>query len=125
MKLHLTTTAGQNLFTGYGAGYVAVNGVRYTTSLIVTPQQVLDDWRAIGFGQLGTAHFEFLLGLKPEIVLLGTGHTLRFPAPALTQCLMQVRVGLEVMDTAAACRTYNILNAEGRNVVAGVLLGDN
>jgi len=121
MKLHLTKAPGKNLFTGYGAGYVAVNGVRYETSLIVAPQQVLEDWRGIGFEQLDARHFEFLLALQPEIVLLGTGAALRFPAPALSRCLVQERIGLEVMDSAAACRTYNILMAEGRNVVAAIL----
>jgi len=122
MKLHLTKAPGQNLFTGYGADYVAVNGVRYKTSLIVTPQQVLEDWRGVGFEQLDTGHFEFLLALQPEIVLLGTGAAQRFPAPMLSRCLAQARTGLEVMDSAAACRTYNILNAESRNVVAVILL---
>jgi uncharacterized protein len=122
MKLHLTTAAGQNLFTGYGAGYVAVNGVRYETSLVVTPQQVFEEWHGVGFEQLDTGHFEFLLALQPEIVLLGTGAALRFPASKLSRCLAQARIGLEVMDTAAACRTYNILMAEGRNVVAAILL---
>ncbi|HUO43566.1 MAG TPA: Mth938-like domain-containing protein [Burkholderiales bacterium] len=122
MKFHLTTAAGQHLFTGYGAGYVAVDGVRHEISLIVTPQQIYDDWRGLAFEQLTAAHFEFLLTLQPELVLLGTGNTLRFPPPALSRCLIESRVGLEVMDTTAACRTYNILTAEGRGVVAAVLL---
>ena len=123
MKLHQTQATEQNLFTGYGAGYVAINGVRYETTLIVTPRQVLvEDWRGLKFEQLEAAHFEFLLALQPEIVLLGTGAALRFPAPILFRCLAQAQIGLEVMDSAAACRTYNILSAEGRNVVAGILL---
>jgi len=123
MKLHLTQAPEKNLFTGYGAGYVAVNGVRYETSLVVTPQQVLvEGWRGVGFEQLEALHFELLLALQPEIVLLGTGAALRFPAPLLSRCLAQAQIGLEVMDSAAACRTYNILSAEGRNVAAGILL---
>ncbi|MBI2225497.1 MAG: hypothetical protein HYU44_11240, partial [Betaproteobacteria bacterium] len=72
---------------------------------------------------LAASHFEFLLALKPEIVLLGTGAMLRFPSPALSRCLTEAHVGLEVMDTNAACRTYNILAAEGRNVAIAILLG--
>ena len=71
---------------------------------------------------MGAGDFKFLLALEPEIVLLGTGATLRFPRPALSHCLTQAHIGLEVMDTAAACRTYNILVAEGRRVLAALLL---
>jgi uncharacterized protein len=124
VKFHLQTPTGHNLFTGHGAGYVAINGVRYAKSLIVTPDRVLDDWPATDFDSLSTEHFEHLLALKADIVLLGTGTTLRFPRPQLSQCLHAARIGLEVMDNAAACRTYNILSGEGRNVIAAVLLGE-
>jgi uncharacterized protein len=113
---------GQYLFTGYGAGYVMVNNQRYERSLVVTPERLIETWQAASFERLDAGHFEFLLGLKPEIVLLGTGATLRFPPPALSRCLAQARIGLEVMATSAACRTYNVLTADGRNVVAAVLL---
>ena len=122
MKFQLQQPTGQNLFTGYGSGYVMVNNVRYERSLVVTPDRVIEDWPATNFDELNTAHFEFLRSLKPAIVLLGSGATLRFPRPELPRCLAEVRIGLEVMDTTAACRTYNILTAEGRNVVAAVLL---
>ena len=123
MKFHLQTPAGRNLFTGHGAGYVAINGVRHAKSMLVTPERIIDDWPATDFDSLNASHFERLLALKPDLVLLGTGATLRFPRPELSQCLHAVRIGLEVMDNAAVCRTYNILTAEGRNVVAAVLLG--
>ena len=121
MKFHLQTTGGQNLFTGHGDGYVAVNGVRYSQSLIVTPARVHDDWPATDFDHLAAEHFDFLLGLAPDIVLLGTGTRLRFPRPALARGLAAARIGLEVMDNAALCRTFNILVGEGRNVIAAVL----
>ncbi len=122
MKFHLQRPTGQNLFTGYGSGYLMVNNVRYERSLVVTPERLIEDWPAAGFDELSASHFEFLRALKPAIVLLGSGATLRFPRPELSRCLADVRIGLEVMDTTAACRTYNILTAEGRNVVAAVLL---
>lgn len=112
-----------NRFTGYGAGHVLVNGIRYEKSLIVTPQRILDDWAVAAFENLAASHFERIAALEPEIVLLGAGPTLRFPHPALTRCLTEARIGLEVMDTPAACRTYNILVAEGRKVVAALLIG--
>ena len=123
MKFHLQTTAGQNLFTGHGAGYVAINGTRYTRSLLVTPDRLVEDWPATDFTSLSAEHFEQFLALKPDLVLLGTGATLQFPRPELARSLHAARIGLEVMDNAAVCRTYNILLAEGRNVVAAVLLG--
>ena len=121
MKFHLQTPGSNNLFTGYGAGYVAVNGVRYTKSMVVTPARLLEDWPATDFDHLTPEHFEFLCALAPDIVLLSTGATLRFPPPALTRSLAAARIGLEVMDNAALCRTFNILVGEGRNVIAAVL----
>ncbi|MGH8751830.1 MAG: Mth938-like domain-containing protein [Burkholderiales bacterium] len=122
MKLHLATASAENRFTGYGPGYVLVNNVRHEKSLVVLPQRLLE-WDAATFAALAQRHFEFLADLKPEIVLLGTGNTLHFPHPALSKALMQERIGLEVMDTCAACRTYNILAEEGRKVLAALLPG--
>jgi uncharacterized protein len=121
MKLHLAPSSGQNLFTGYGPGYVSINSARREKNVIVTAQQVLE-WHIAGFESLGAGDFELLLGLQPEIVILGTGSIQRFPAPALSKPLSNAGVGFEAMDTRAACRTYNILMAEGRKVVAAVLI---
>jgi uncharacterized protein len=123
VKFHLQTSAGHNLFTGHGAGYVAVNGERHAKSVLVTPERLFADWPATDFESLCEAHFEHFLQLNPDLVLLGTGATLRFPRPQLSRCLHAERIGLEVMDNAAVCRTYNILAAEGRNVIAAILLG--
>jgi uncharacterized protein len=123
VKFHLQTTAGQNLFTGHGTGYVAVNGTRFTKTVLVTPDRIIEDWPATDFNSLSADHFAQFIALKPDLVLLGTGATLRFPRPQLTQSLYAARIGLEVMDNSAVCRTYNILLAEGRNVIAAVLLG--
>jgi uncharacterized protein len=122
VKLHLSNADGLNTFTGYGAGYVAVNGIHHTRNVAVLPGQLLPDWTTASFETLTEADFARLAGLAPEILLLGTGDTLRFPAPALLQPLMAARIGLEVMDTQAACRTYNILVSEGRKVAAAILL---
>lgn len=122
MKLHLSASSGQNLFTGYGPGYVIVNQARYERNLIVLPDRIIENWEAPGFDGLSAGHFEFLASLKQEIILLGTGMRLRFPHPALTQPLVAAGIGLEVMDTGAACRTYNILVAEDRKVAAALLL---
>jgi uncharacterized protein len=121
MKLHRAAPSGENMFTGYGPGYVAVNNVRYEKSIVVTSAQVTD-WNIANFEALGTRDFEFLLTLQPEIVVLGTGSTQRFPAPILSRALAEAGVGFEIMDTKAACRTFNILVAEGRRAVAAILI---
>lgn len=121
MKLHPATGQGQQLFSGYGPGYVAVNGVRYERSVLVSPQTVAE-WRIGGFEALAAADFAFIGELKPEIVILGTGTAQRFPPPLLARALAACGAGVEVMDTKAACRTYNILVAEGRNVIAAILV---
>lgn len=122
LKLHLSGFSGQNMFTGYGDRYVIVNQARYEQSLIVLPDRIIEGWEAVTFEQLAAEHFDFLLSLQPEMVLFGTGATLRFPHPRLTRSLIESGVGVEVMDTNAACRTYNILTAEGRRVAAALLI---
>lgn len=121
MKFHLARSGGRNLFTGYGRDYVEINETRHERSLAVAPERFID-WGGQGFDALRPEDFAALLDLAPEIVVFGTGGRLRFPAPALTAPLAAARVGFEVMDTGAACRTYNILMTEGRRVVAAVLL---
>jgi uncharacterized protein len=121
LKLHLTSVSGINLFTGYGDGYVMVNHQRHAQSLVVLRDRVLTDWQPAGFDALDAEHFAQLAALAPEIVLLGTGERLRFPRPELTRALIEARIGLEVMDIRAACRTYNFLAAEERKVAAALL----
>ena len=122
MKLHLANDEGNNLITGHGAGWVQVGAARFERSLIVLPQQLVPDWPVARFDELTTEHFATIAALKPEIVLLGTGATHRFAHPRLWQALAEIGLGLECMDTGAACRTYNILMAEGRNVAAALIL---
>jgi uncharacterized protein len=122
MKFQLTVAPGEAVFTGYGAGYLKVNQERYEHSVILSTGRPVAEWDARSFDTLTCAHFAALLELRPEIVIFGAGKSLRFPPPELTRPLAEAGVGLEVMDTGAACRTYNILIAEGRKVVAAVLL---
>ncbi len=122
MKLHLAKTDGQNAFTGYGEGYVLVNGSRHERSLIVLARRLVENWGVARVEDLAEADMGVLAGLEVEILLLGTGQSLRFPPPRLLQPLAAARTGVEVMDTPAACRTYNILLAEGRNVAAALIL---
>ena len=121
MKLHASAPTHLNTFTGYGEGFVQLNGERRESSLLVLPERVMD-WPPASFEALAEAHFALIAELQPEVVLLGTGARLRFPHPRLTASLARAGIGLEVMDVQAACRTYNILMAEERVVVAALLL---
>jgi uncharacterized protein len=121
VKLQLEGSGALNTVTAYGAGYVMVNGERHEANLVVLPERIVP-WSASGFEALAESDFEMLAALRTEVVLLGTGASLRFPAPRLTRALAIARIGLEVMDTQAACRTYNILMAEERRVAAALLL---
>jgi uncharacterized protein len=122
MKFHLTQAAGQNLFTAYGDGFVAINHPRFDHSVLVAPAGPVTRWDASTVESLTPTHFDAILELKPEIVILGTGDRLRFPKPTLTRALAAAAVGFEAMDTKAACRTYNILMSEGRQVLAAILI---
>ncbi len=121
MKLHLLTDSGLLLFTGYGTDHVVINGQRQAVDVLLRPHDIeIAPWAGQGVAALAPAHFEWIAARKPDIVLLGTGTRPRFPHPSLARPLMEARIGLEVMDVGALCRTYNILAGEGRAVAAAV-----
>ena len=120
MKLHLANSDGRNAITGYGTGYVEINGKRYETSVVVQPTSIETDWIQGAGRDIGLDGIAILATLEVEIVLLGTGATQRFPAPATLRPLIEAGIGFEIMDTNAACRTYNILVAENRRVAAAL-----
>lgn len=122
MKLHLNTTDGQNAITGHGDGYVAVNRQQITQSLIVMPAQLINPWLIADPAAVALADFNALLELGPELVVFGSGRSFRFPDQRIMAAFLQRRIGFEVMDTPAACRTYNVLMGEGRNVAAALLV---
>jgi uncharacterized protein len=122
VKFHLNTGAG-NMFTGHGAGYVRIGETDYRENLLVTPERLVEGWAPRGFEALAESDFAALAALRPEVALFGGGATMRFPHPRLTRALTEAGIGLDVMDTPAACRTYNILAAEGRRVAAAILIG--
>jgi len=121
VKFHLSTGRG-NVVTGLGPGWVRVGATEYRENLVLTPEAVVPGFAASGFDGLTENEFAALLAYNPEVVLFGAGATIRFPHPSLTRALTDAHVGLEVMDTPAACRTFNILAAEGRSVVAVLLI---
>lgn len=122
LKLHQDSSGALNTVTGYGAHYVDVNLVRHENSILLLPDMPVAPWPVSSFDALAPEHFERLLEQTPELVVFGSGSRLRFPHPRLTAPLTARRIGVETMDFMAACRTYNILMAEGRRVAAALLI---
>ena len=108
--------------TGYGPGWIGVAGQRVEHSLLLSSSGERADWGCSRFDDLTEAHFAPLAKARPELVVFGSGRQLRFPRPAWIRALVEAGIGIETMDTGAACRTYNILAGEGRRVTAALLL---
>lgn len=121
MKLQPDKSDVQTL-TAHGPGWVAINNERVKASVVVGSRGERFEWNCARFEDLGAEHFARLAALGAELVIFGSGARIRFPQPAWLQTLMAQRTGVETMDTAAACRTYNILAGEGRHVVAALLI---
>jgi uncharacterized protein len=122
VKLHAESIPSSNTFNAYGPGYVEVNAVRHEASIVVMPDRSVIEWPVTRFEDLTADHFAAIAALDPELVVFGSGATLRFPHPALLAPLAARRIGVETMDVYAACRTYNILMGEGRRVAAALIL---
>ncbi|MCV2366881.1 Mth938-like domain-containing protein [Roseateles oligotrophus] len=122
MKFQLDEPQGGNSISKHDGRSVWVNGEAYGSSLLVPWRGEVQAWALSRFDELSGSHFEQILSLKPELVIFGSGARIRFAKPALYQSLIQARIGVETMDLAAACRTYNVLASEGRNVLAALLI---
>ena len=111
---------------GYGPGWIGLgsNGVaeKVERSIVIGSRGEKFDWNCACFEDLTEEHFTQLAASQPELVIFGSGARLRFAPPAFMRALMRKRIGIETMDTLAACRTYNILAGEGRQVVAALLI---
>jgi uncharacterized protein len=122
MKLQPDRIEGVNAVTGFVPGTVRINGQPHSSSVVLPWRGEVQAWPCNDFAELESAHFEQLLAHAPELVILGSGSRIRFAAPALLRSLIERGIGVETMDTGAACRTYNVLASEGRAVVAALLL---
>jgi len=125
MKFSEADAGSGYLIEGYGPDWISLSGRRYTRSLILTPTQIIDHWGPATAADLTREHLTAIADLKPRVVLIGTGAQPALLDPALYLSLIERGIGVEVMTTGAACRTYNILMAEGREVVAGLILDTN
>ena len=123
MKIDLDTyKERQYRIDAYQAGSIIVNGDRHTRSVIVSPGKVISDWPPGSFADLASQHIDQIIELQPEIIILGTGSQLYFPAPELISRIFELNIGFEAMDTGAACRCYNLLVSEQRNVAAALIM---
>jgi uncharacterized protein len=121
MKL-LPDASNRHSITGYGPGWVSVNGERFTSSLYISPQEGTSIWQCPDFDGLSAEHFDVFAAMQPELIVFGSGDRIRFPHPRCLQNLHRLRIGVETMDTQAACRTFNFLAGEGRRVIAALLV---
>ena len=122
MQISLDPGSASNRIVGYGEGFVIVNEERFTASLIVMPEVLLTKWSPTAVEELIPAHLEAVVDLNPELIIIGTGEQQTFPASNVLRPIIDSGIGFEIMDTRAACRTYNILMAEGRVVAAALLM---
>jgi uncharacterized protein len=122
LKIQPDRLDGVNAINRHETARVWVNAQPHEGSVLVPWRGPVQGWPVQALQQLSRLHFEQVLALAPELVIFGSGTRLRFVSPALSSVLMQRGIGMETMDTAAACRTYNVLAAEGRSVVAALLI---
>jgi uncharacterized protein len=122
MKLHSSSTEKYQTVTGYDQSGVEINAQRFDYSVLVMPEVAPRAWPVARFEDLTAAHFEAIAADKPDVVILGTGEQQRFVHPRLVASLSNLRIGVESMDSHAACRTYNILMGEGRKVTLALII---
>lgn len=122
MKFQLDEPQGGNSISRHDGQCVWVNGEPHRASLLVPWRGEVQGWHLARFEELAASHFEQILALRPELVIFGSGSRIRFAKPALYRSLIEARIGVETMDLAAACRTYNVLASEGRAVLAALLI---
>ena len=125
MKLHSSSTQQYQTVTGYDDSGVEINAERFNYSLLVMPEVAPRAWPVENFAALSAEHFEQIAQDGPDVVILGTGARQRFVHPRLIASLSSRHVGVESMDSKAACRTYNVLMGEGRKVTLALIIDPN
>jgi uncharacterized protein len=122
VKLQSDPHSGANTITGYGDGYIEINKIPYSHAVLLSSDGEILEWAIKSFEDLSPADFIQMAALKPELIIIGTGKRQRFPKPELLKTLIEAKIGFEVMDSQAACRTYNILVGEGRQVLLALIV---
>jgi uncharacterized protein len=122
VKLQSDPHSGANTITGYGDGYIEINRAPYSHAVLLSSDGEILEWAVTSFDALSPADFTQMASLKPELIIIGTGKRQRFPKPELLKTLIEAKIGFEIMDSQAACRTYNILVGEGRQVLLALIV---
>jgi uncharacterized protein len=123
MKFTVDAPPAANVIRGYTAVGFRIGSRDCIGSVIVCAHTLIEHWRPRAMSELAVEDLAPALALRPEVLLIGTGARQVFPAPTLLATLYRSKVGFEVMNTGAACRTYNVMLAEGRVVVAALMPG--
>ena len=110
------------VITAYDKNSISINGKTFSNSLIVTTRQLQKNWDIAAIESLQANHINQILSFNPELIIIGTGNSLVFPSVETYSSIIKQGIGIDFMDTGAACRTYNILMSEGRDVVAALIL---
>jgi uncharacterized protein len=122
LKLQSDPHSGANTITGYGDGYIEINKIPYSHAVLLSSDGEILEWDVKSFEELSSSDFAQMASLKPELIIIGTGKRQRFPRPELLKNLIEAKLGFEIMDSQAACRTYNILVGEGRQVLLALIV---
>jgi len=122
VKLQSDPHSGANTITGYGDGYIEINKIPYSHAVLLSSDGEILEWAVKSFEELSSSDFTQMASLKPELIIIGTGKRQRFPKPELLKTLIEAKLGFEIMDSQAACRTYNILVGEGRQVLLALIV---
>ena len=122
MKFNLDTPSAAHVVRAYGPGELRIGDQSFNSSVIVTATALIERWRPRRMEDLAPADLAPVLDLHPEVLLIGSGLRQKFPDRSILAILYEARVGFEIMDTGAACRTYNVLVAEGRSVAAALII---
>ena len=122
MSLNLDENSAAYQIRAYQPGLIQINDQTFTGSIIITPEQLISPWSPQSIDELSREDLTAVIALRPTILLIGTGHTLQFPDLKIYGDLINYGIGVEIMDTHAACRTYNVLTAEGRSVAAALII---
>lgn len=122
MPLTLDENSAAYQIRAYTPGQIRINDQFYQTSIIIAPDKLIENWPPQRISELTHEHFAVITELRPAILLIGTGSRLEFPPMEMYGDLINAGIGVEIMDTRAACHTYNVLTAEQRNVVAALII---
>ena len=121
MQLDIDSTSSTQI-KSYQAGTICINDTFYEDSIIITPQQVIAPWPPQSIEELTAEHLQGILQLSPELVIIGSGEKHKFLSATLLRPFIEQKIGVEIMNTPAACRTFNLLAAENRNVAAAIIV---